>query len=234
MRAAIFDIDGVLLDLTGPEAETFFDTFRTLHRIAEDHLDPDWNSYRVRNDLAIIAEILERHFRRPAAAHEVEAVAEAYLRILEQRLADGALTTSPVAGVRDLLDRLTARPELRLGLATANLEGAARTRLGHAGLWDYFTVGSYAESGGGGPKSAILAELIARLDGPDGPCPRDHIVFLGDQVGDLRAARDNGVHFIGISTDPEARERLADHGAEIVLDGHARPEELVCSILRLV
>ena len=66
-RAVIFDVDGVLLDLTAPEEGAFFRAFERLHGITG--LSPDWDSYRVRNDEHIIAEILERH-GLPADAHE--------------------------------------------------------------------------------------------------------------------------------------------------------------------
>ena len=58
-RAVIFDVDGVLLDLTAAEEDAFFLAFERLHGITG--LSRDWDSYRVRNDEHIIAEILERH-----------------------------------------------------------------------------------------------------------------------------------------------------------------------------
>ena len=50
--AVIFDVDGVLLDLTPPEEDAFFAPFARRHGLAG--LSRDWDSYRVRNDEEII------------------------------------------------------------------------------------------------------------------------------------------------------------------------------------
>jgi FMN phosphatase YigB (HAD superfamily) len=46
--AVVFDVDGVLLDLTPAEEDAFFAPFETLYGITG--LSRDWDSYRVRND----------------------------------------------------------------------------------------------------------------------------------------------------------------------------------------
>ena len=51
--AVIFDVDGVLLDLTAPEEDAFFLAFARLHGLTG--LSRDWDSYRIRNDEHIIA-----------------------------------------------------------------------------------------------------------------------------------------------------------------------------------
>ena len=98
-RAVIFDVDGVLLDLTAPEESAFFRAFEQLHGITG--LSSDWDSYRVRNDEHIIAEILERH-GLPARAHD--AIVNAYLAILSEGLASGdvAAVEIPQAQVEPL------------------------------------------------------------------------------------------------------------------------------------
>jgi len=57
--AVIFDVDGVLLELTRPEEDAFFVPFE--RRYGLKGLSRDWNSYAIRNDENIIAEILSRH-----------------------------------------------------------------------------------------------------------------------------------------------------------------------------
>jgi FMN phosphatase YigB (HAD superfamily) len=54
--AVIFDVDGVLLDLTPAEEERFFVPFARRYGLTG--LSRDWDSYRTRNDEDIIAEIL--------------------------------------------------------------------------------------------------------------------------------------------------------------------------------
>ena len=85
-RAVIFDVDGVLLDLTTAEEDAFFLAFERLHGLTG--LSRDWDSYRVRNDEHIIAEILERH-ELPKSAHE--AIVAEHLAILSDGLSSNEL-----------------------------------------------------------------------------------------------------------------------------------------------
>lgn len=231
-HAAIFDIDGVLLHLTPPEEACFFDAFRHHVGIAERHLDPDWNSYRVRNDVAIAAELLERHLERVPEEDEVRSVLNHYIGTVKCGLESGALAPQAIDGAARLVARLADMGRLHLGIATANLRRAAEARLRHAGLWGQFTACGTAESGG--PKSEILHSVISDLRDADGrPLPRQRIVFLGDQLSDLAAARENGVHFIGVSTSERQRTVLRSGGAEIVLATHDETEATIFRLLGL-
>ncbi|MFM8747530.1 MAG: hypothetical protein ACKOED_12845, partial [Aestuariivirga sp.] len=79
--AVIFDVDGVLLELTAPEEDAFFLAFERLHGITG--LSRDWDSYHIRNDEHILAEILERH---GLPLQESGTVVEDYLAILRDGL----------------------------------------------------------------------------------------------------------------------------------------------------
>ncbi|MGB9142147.1 MAG: hypothetical protein WCB71_08115, partial [Aestuariivirga sp.] len=57
--AVIFDVDGVLLELTRAEEDAFFVPFERRYGLT--NLSRDWNSYAIRNDENIIAEILQKH-----------------------------------------------------------------------------------------------------------------------------------------------------------------------------
>ncbi len=231
-HAVIFDIDGVLLHLTRQEETAFFDAFRQIAEIPEHHIDPDWNSYQVRNDVAIAGELLERHLQRPPTDGEVWAVLDHYIGTIAVGLKGGVLRTEVIPGSQELLNGLSSDTRLHLGLATANIEGTAVTRLKHAGLWGCFTACGYAESGG--PKIEILGAAIAGLrDGNGDPVTADKVVFLGDQLGDLAAARENGVHFIGVSTKAQQRQVLQDNGATMVLADHAETARIIADLLEL-
>ena len=120
--AVIFDIDGVLLELTSAEEDAFFAPFE--QRYGLKNLSRDWNSYRVRNDESIITEILANHGIPSQRAAEVSAD---YLNVLKQRLDNGTIETIVVPGARELLEKL--HDTMQLGIATANFQNAAELRL---------------------------------------------------------------------------------------------------------
>jgi len=216
--AVIFDVDGVLLDLTSAEEELFFQPFAS--RLDATQLSRDWNSYRIRNDEDIVREIVAQHSLAPLEAVKI---ADEYLRLLEAALAEGQLRSEPIAGAKELL-RLFA-PQVRLGIATANFKRAAELRLGQVGLWQAVT-GLAFGADGGGHKTDILARAIAATALP----PRQ-IIFIGDNVSDVKAGLNNNVHFIGFSQDATRRRNLAAAGARAVAADHDETRVIISSIL---
>src|SRR5262245_26521123 len=98
--AVIFDVDGVLLDLTPPEENAFFHPFLELHGLTD--LSRDWDNYRIRNDHDIMAEVLERHLGRPATEVEMDNLTRSYLAHLERGLSGGQLSVVEIPGARQL------------------------------------------------------------------------------------------------------------------------------------
>jgi HAD superfamily hydrolase (TIGR01549 family) len=210
--AVVFDVDGVLLDLTPAEEDAFFAPFETLYGLIG--LTRDWDSYRVRNDEDIIREIFEGHFGRPPEEGEVARHVAEYCSILEDGYRRGRLKVELIPGARELLHTLAPLPGLALGTATANVLRAAEIRLAEIGLWQ--PVSAFAGGAdGGGHKREVLARVIARLG-----LPLERIVYIGDNLNDLEAGRATGVHFIGFAVEPSRRDRLAAAGAERVSSDH--------------
>ena len=223
--AVIFDVDGPLLDLTGPEEDAFFVPFERLYGLTG--LSRDWDSYRVRNDEDILREILERHHGRPATEAELAEIAAEYARELADGFRDGRLAVTPIPGAAALIDALRLMPGLALGIATANLRSAAEIRLREAGLWEPLSAWP-GTADGGGPKRDVLARVMAGLR-----LPPERVVFIGDNLNDLDAGLANRTHFIGFHIDEPRRRRLADHGARHVAGDHADTFGLIRAMLSL-
>ena len=221
--AVIFDVDGVLLDLTRPEEDAFFAPFERLYGLTG--LSRDWDSYRVRNDEEIIAELLERHHGRRPERREMATHLRAYGEHLASGYRDGTLAVEVIPGAPELLEALSGRE--RLGIATANILRAAEIRLALAGLWD--RVSAHAGGAdGGGAKKEVLRRVMDRLD-----LPRERVVFIGDNLNDVEAGLSNGVHFIGFALDPARRERLKAAGAPMLSGDHATTLAHIRGALRL-
>ena len=216
----IFDVDGVLLELTAEEEDAFFVPFA--NRCVGTIFSRDWNSYRIRNDENIIAEIIERCGGPP---EDREIVKTEYLEILRARLLSGQIATKTIPGAVDLIAKLSG--QVQLGIATANFHGAAHMRLETVGLWQPVTNLSVGADGGGS-KTEILGRALVKLK-----IPKSQIVYVGDNLNDVAAGLAHGVHFIGFSTSLQRRSELAAAGADFITDNHLITYQRIYDLLQI-
>ncbi len=212
--AIIFDVDGVLLELTRAEEELFFQPFAS--RCDASKLSRDWNSYRIRNDEDIIAEIVER-LRLPEA--EKQDIKNEYLTLLHDQLKTKTLNSSPISGTHELLD-ICAR-FAKLGIATANFREAAKLRLESAELWHHVSAHAFGADGGG-HKHEILKRALYSID-----LPKSNIIYVGDNINDVKAGLMTGVRFIGFSENADRLKILKTHGAEFLAQNHSETLTLI-------
>jgi phosphoglycolate phosphatase-like HAD superfamily hydrolase len=216
--AVIFDVDGVLLELTAPEEDAFFLAFQQRYGITG--LLRDWDSYRIRNDEHIIAEILETHSLSP---HDSQAIVADYLAILSSGLGRGAIRTIAIPGAGDLLRELSTSHHT--GIATANLLAAARLRLQHQNLWQSVAGLAFGAEGSGHKRDTVARAIAAT------GLPKQRIVYIGDNLNDVDAGLSTGVHFIGFSIDAAHREKLRSAGAVHLSGDHGTTRQLVKALL---
>jgi HAD superfamily hydrolase (TIGR01549 family) len=216
--AIIFDVDGVLLELTRAEEELFFQPFAS--RCDATELSRDWNSYKIRNDEEIVSEIVGRY-----GLPEIERdnIRSEYLILLQSKLQANEISSPSIAGAENLLREFA--PHTQLGIATANFRDAAKLRLQHAKLWPYVSAHAYGADGGG-PKHEILARALTTIS-----TPRSHIIYVGDNLNDVEAGHKNGVHFIGFSQNPARLKSLAKAGAYHLSYNHQQTAVIIRSIL---
>ena len=219
-KAVIFDVDGVLLELTSAEEELFFEPFAARYGLTR--LSRDWNSYRIRNDERIVAEIFEQH---GLPDEERQPLIDQYLALLAERLSTGALTPSPMPGAAELLEALASKATL--GIATANFREAARLRLQAANMWQ--PVSAHARGAdGSGHKWETLKSLVHDLR-----LAADRIVYVGDNANDVEAGLRSGVHFIGFTADADRQNLLKQAGAAHICSSHGDTLRLINHFLRL-
>jgi HAD superfamily hydrolase (TIGR01549 family) len=212
--AVIFDVDGVLLQLTRDEEEVFFEALASF--VPTHDLSRDWNSYRIRNDDDIVAEILERNGLPLALQSEVR---DYYIALLGEKLQSSAVATRAIPGARLLLTEVQGFAAV--SIATANYREAAKLRLEAAGLWQPVSACAFGADGGG-HKSRILARALASLN-----VPKSRVVYVGDNVNDVMAGRENGVHFVGFSEDKARRQALAAAGVIYLAQNHGETSAFI-------
>ena len=205
--AIIFDVDGVLLELTPAEEELFFIPFAS--RCNASTLSRDWNSYRIRNDEDIVAEIVKQH---GVAEIKKQRIKNEYLGLLHQQLKSGLVTSVEIKDARAILSACSTFAVI--GIATANFREAAKLRLEQAGLWHQVSHHAFGADGGGA-KSEILARALASIK-----LPKSNIIYIGDNINDVEAGLMNNVRFIGFSENSDRLKILKAHGAEFLAQSH--------------
>lgn len=218
--AVIFDVDGVLLELTHAEEELFFQPFAS--RCDVNRLSRDWNSYQIRNDQDIVAELVERH---GLAKTEQAAITAEYLELLDQHLSANKIISQKIEGAAHLLE--SCATFATLGIATANFREAAKLRLQQANLWSHVSVHAFGADGGG-HKHEILGRALASINHP-----KSRIVYIGDNVNDAIAGLKHGVHFIGFSQNPQRLQKLREAGAINLSSNHCQTLALIKTLLTL-
>lgn len=226
--AVIFDVDGVILHLTPPEEAVFFSALEAVFGIA--NASSDWDSYRVRNDVAIVEELVETHLDREATGDDINRFTDKYISLLDIGIKSGEIEVRQIDGIRSVLMALTRLSDITMGLATANLMTAAKLRLRDAGLNDFFTVGGFAEARG--PKREILRSTLDGLKDENGaPLAKERIVYLGDNLVDVDAGLANGCGLIAFNVNQEKHPILREAGAENILSGHRDTFGEICRLL---
>ena len=99
---------------------------------------------------------------------------------------DGVKDVMP--GIRELLPVLQSRDDMSLGLLTGNFEEAARIKLGHFDLWDYFRCGAFGDDAADRNALVPFAVERARACGL-GDFDYADVVVIGDTPSDVACAR---------------------------------------------
>ena len=110
--------------------------------------------------------------------------------------------------VREILERLGDRSDVRSYLLTGNTRGGARAKLTHYDLFKYFPDGAFAEDAS--ERSAIAARAL-ELAKQAGPVV-DHGVFVvGDTPHDIHCANAIGARTVAVATGGYSINELESH-----------------------
>jgi phosphoglycolate phosphatase-like HAD superfamily hydrolase len=207
----LFDIDGTLLKC-GPQIKDIFcgaleETFGTAGPIAD-------YSFAGRTDHGIVLDLMSA-----AGLGEAEILgrlaefADLYIERLDARLDPAGMRRMP--GVPELLERLSGRPDVLLGLLTGNFERGARIKLARVGLDRYFAFGAFGD--GAAARSMLPPLALERARRHRDRIDVERVLIVGDSVLDVECARDHGLRSLAVATGFTTAEQLAAAGADQVV-----------------
>jgi phosphoglycolate phosphatase-like HAD superfamily hydrolase len=208
-RFLLFDVDKTLVDSGGAGGRAMNLAFAQLFGIEQGFAGIDFSG---RTDTGIFRDAarlhnLDGHFPTLLARFQ-----QAYHSSLPSTLAQTQGYVLP--GVRELLAGLRTAPGAFLGLATGNFHEAARLKLEHFGLYDFFLAGGYADDSE--DRAELVAMAIERLaEAGGGHGPRE-VYVIGDTPLDIAAAQANGARSLAVATGFFTAEQLKAAGAGLV------------------
>jgi phosphoglycolate phosphatase len=198
MRLALFDIDGTLIKTGHAGMRAFHRGLQQVFNLVleDDAINPDGKT-----DPLIARECLVRfgleHRWTPESR---EALFDSYLCCLEEEMEKAAADRSLVIlpGVEMMLDTLSSRPDIAVGLVTGNLEQGARIKLGKAGLDKYFRFGGYGSDSE--DRTALIRTAIERGTRLAAPQPVEASIVLGDTPLDIIHGHAAGALVVGVAS----------------------------------
>src|SRR5205814_9905188 len=134
-------------------------------------------------------------------------------------LAEGELRRrgEVIAGVRDVLGRLAADPQVRQSLLTGNLVGNAAVKLAAFELTPYFDVEVGAYGTDHADRRALVPIALERVERLRGEHYRpDEVWVIGDTPGDFACARAAGVRCLLVGSGQVPMPELLALGADAV------------------
>ena len=210
----LFDIDGTLLDLKGAGRRAFV---RAIEAVFGWPDEIGYVNFSGNTDLNVLAQVMAAHGRELT-----EADAARFFNHLPSELERAAAEPGGdrviYPGVRELLARLTAMPDVVLALVTGNIEACARIKLRQFELHNHFVLGAFGNEYADRGRIAGLALERALAAMPPGQLVRARYL-VGDTPFDIAAAKSSEALSIAVATGKFTVKELRAAGAD-----HALPD----------
>ena len=124
--------------------------------------------------------------------------------------------------VREILEQLRGRSDVRSYLLTGNTRGGAKAKLTHYGLVDFFADGAFAEDT---RARATIAERALVLARAAGHVAEQDMFVIGDTPHDIECANAIGVRTIAVATGGYSVDELRAHHPWQLFAELPRPDE---------
>ena len=211
-RLLLFDIDNTLLYTGGAGVAAMNLAFQEMFGVTDGFAKANVSG---RTDLYILSEGLRQHGINEGHDAHLDEFLQRYSSHLRHTLGEREGHLMP--GFPHLLDVLSQREGVRVGLATGNFSEAAWMKLEHYGIREYFSGdGAFGEASL--DRSEMVRVGIERF--ADGIAPED-ILIIGDTPHDVSSALDNGLGAVGVATGSYTVDQLRDSGAQMVFQDFA-------------
>src|SRR4051794_1875882 len=211
VHLVLFDIDGTLIRTGGAGVKAFRKVFETEFKAVDGFENL---KFAGRTDASLVREFFTAHKIAPTPEH-FERFYDRCVFWLDHILHQ--CETEVCAGAWDLIYGLLALPQPPvLGLLTGNIRLGAEIKLRHAGLWDMFTTGAFADDHEDRNQIAEVArQRGSRILKQQLRC--EDVVVIGDTPHDIRCGRAIGAKVLAVASGGSSLEELKSHRPEWAL-----------------
>jgi len=219
-RLLLFDIDGTLINSAGAGVQALRDVLHSQFGIAD---ELDGIEVAGRTDAGIVHQILRKQQIEPNESNTARFLNQ-YVELLANELPRRKGQILP--GVRDLLKRLQAKPNIVLALLTGNVKRGAKLKLEHYGLWEFFEFGAYSDDHHDRNELGEFARKRAEEKHGRQFTAAD-IDVIGDTPHDIACGKAIGARTIAIATGNFSQEELASHEPDRTFENLAEIEAVM-------
>ena len=218
MNLAIFDIDGTLTESVAVDESCFVQAFRDVLGI--ERINTNWLEYTFQTDSGLALEICRNHLGRDPSGAEISRLQSRFAELLSAAVEGAGQPIREITGAAALLRLLRAHARWHVAIATGGWRMSARFKLASAGLAvDGFP---WANADDALDRVDILRTAIGRAGQHYEQDTFEKVVYVGDGVWDVRAAKALGIGFLGLAAGDKAGRLLAE-GASCVLPDFSDP-----------
>jgi phosphoglycolate phosphatase-like HAD superfamily hydrolase len=232
MNIFLFDIDGTLISTGGAGRAAMEFVLREFCSTIGDIQKVPMSG---RTDRLIARDL----FRLHEVVEEIdtwERFRDAYLRELPTHLE--RIPGKILPGIRELLDELSQRSTVALGLLTGNVREGARLKLSHFDLMRYFSPDDHTQNraiGGFGDflehRNDVAHEALLSVRTKYGETiTGDRIWVIGDTPLDIACGRAIGANVAAVATGEYSVEELEKESPDLLFEDLSAPERLLATI----
>lgn len=203
MIGILFDLDGTLVD----SSQGILDSLHHMLRVME---APVRDDAELRRWIGPPLQVCAEHLTGRSSAADIETAVQAYRRRYREF---GVFQTKLFPGIRELLESLSHRSNVRLGVATSKPTDFAAQILEQHDIHTLLPVLRGADWEGKLSKADLIAEAAAQL----GATP-ELSVMIGDRCFDIEGGQKHGLATVGVTYGFGDQDELEDAGADMICD----------------
>lgn len=206
----VFDVDGTLCNTNEVDESCMAEAVRDVLGVSD--ISTDWGAYRFSTDNGIVSEIIQTRCGRAPTMRDLREVRARFIELIHQRGRQDANVWTEVAGAAAVLREL-ASTGWQVAIATGGWGPSARHKLDRSNI---SIVGVPFACADHAFERVDIIRWAVRSITRIGKIPTIPVVYVGDGVWDIHAAKSGGFGFIGIGHGERA-SRLAAAGCSLIL-----------------